>query len=41
MAALIVGSCLYFAIFVVSAYLISDHVTKDVVDEKLRDTNRK
>jgi hypothetical protein len=40
MGALIIGSVIYFAIFLIAAYLIQDKVTKDVNDEKLRSEYR-
>jgi len=40
MAALIIGTILYFIIFVIAAYLIQEKVTKDEKDEKLKSEYR-
>ncbi len=40
MGALLIGTIIYFAIFLVAAYLIQDRVTKDERDEKLRSEYR-
>jgi hypothetical protein len=40
MGALIIGTAIYFVIFLIAAYLIQDKVTKDEKDEKLRSEYR-
>jgi len=40
MAAIWIGSIVYFIIFVVAAFFIQDKVTKDVNDEKLKSEYR-
>ena len=40
MAAIIIGSIVFFVFYVVAAYLISDKVTRDETNEKLRSEYR-
>lgn len=40
MGALLIGTGIYFAIFLIAAYLIQDKVTKDERDDKLRSEYR-
>ena len=40
MGAILIGTLVYLAVFVVAAYLIQERVTRDVNDEKLRSEYR-
>lgn len=40
MSAILTGSIIYFVLFLVAAYFISDRATRDVNDEKLRSEYR-
>lgn len=41
MAAILIGSITFFVLYVVAAYFISDRVTRDEPNEKLRSEYRK
>ena len=40
MGAILIGTIIYFVIFVVAAFLIQERVTRDEKDEKLRSEYR-
>jgi hypothetical protein len=40
MGALVIGTIIYFIVFVVAAFLIQERVTRDEKDEKLRSEYR-
>ncbi len=41
MAAILIGTIVYFVLYLGSAYLIQNYVTKDVEDAKLKSEYRK